>query len=173
MSLTGRSRIAIGLTVGALLGILIAGVLLLFHGIWRPGVVVTNAVVQTHNGHQSVTWTLIPHRMVGIQVTASDPAYSRTWADRDMWRQGERWDEITVTVGDKDGSFVLEYGAKTRARGMSGGSSAGSGAKSFVFTDLRRRGYAPLGSGLGRFTLETVGGHVVEGRVSLVEVKAD
>jgi len=171
MGLTGRSRIAIGLTVGALLGILIAAVLLLFHGAWRPGVVVANAVVQTHNGRQSVTWTLIPHRMVGIQVTASDPAYSRTWADQDMWRQGKRWDEITVTVGDKDGSFVLEYSAKTRARGMSGGSSAGSGAKSFVFTDLRRRGYAPLGTVLGRFTFQTQDGQTVEAKVSLVEVK--
>ena len=60
---------------------------------------VTNVIVQMHNGRQSVTWTLITHNLVGIRVTASDPSYSGTWADQDMWSRGSHWDEITVTEG--------------------------------------------------------------------------
>ena len=55
MNSPARIRTAIFLTVGALLGTLVAATLLLFHGTWITGAVVTNAVVQTRDGRRSVT----------------------------------------------------------------------------------------------------------------------
>ena len=170
MNPVARIRLAIILIASTLLGTLIVAVLLLLHGTWRTGAVITNTTVQTQSGRQSVTWMLTAHRLVGIQVTASDPAYSRVWADESMWRQGKRWDRITVTVGDKNGSFVLEYNARAGMRGTSGGSGVGSETRTLDFRGLQPRGYVPSETVLGRFTLETQQGQIVEGTVTLVEV---
>lgn len=169
MNATARIRLAIILTGVTLLGILSAAVLLLFHGPWRAGAFVTEAIVRTHNGRQSATWKLAAHRQVGIQITTSDPAYSHTWADRDKGWRGRRWDRITVTLSVENGSFVLGYNARAKRRGTGGGENIGSGAKSLIFTDLHR-GCAAPGTVLGRFTLETQDRPTVEGKVSLVEV---
>jgi len=171
MNPSARIRLAIILTVGTLVGALAAAILLLFHDTWRPGATVISVGKQVRNGRESVTWTLTAHRPVGVQVTASDPAYSYTWADENMWRRGKHWDRITVTAGDKEGSFVWEYKAERMRRATIGGShGVGSEAKSLVFTDIRSRGHAPPGTMLCRFTLVMQDGQRIEGKMSLIEV---
>jgi hypothetical protein len=122
--------------------------------------VIAKAGLQTRNGHHSMKWALSANRLLGIRIAGTDPAYSATWADRNMWQQGGHWDEVAFTVGD----------ARTTSKMMSWSGTAGDRIKAVAFRSVRYHGYVPPGTVLGIVIIETEDGRLLEGKVSLVEV---
>ena len=164
-----RTRVAIVLTAGVLLGILAAAILLLLNGYRHPGPVVRGLTLGTNNGHEYASWTLSARRPVELRITASDPTYCSTWPEEGV-RKGKHWDQISVTVGARDGSFFWEFRTQTSAQQASLGGSGGERVKSLLFANLQRRGYAPPGTVLGTFMLEKENGKRIDGKISLIEV---